>query len=117
VLGLYWAKHNASDPTAVAIDNMFRIMRVKEGKSEQDEERTARTIKWEELVHVMKLLEDRLGWAKQDGTGAYTRDESESHKSMVLGKFSGQVPIRILRHADDLLGEGYRAFDKAGRRR
>lgn len=92
-------------------------MRVKEGKSEEDEERTARTIKWDELAHVMNLLEDRLGWAKQDGTVAYTRDESESHKSVVLGKSSGQVPIRILRNADNVLGEGYRAFDKAGRRR
>jgi hypothetical protein len=33
----------------------------------------------------MELLEARLGWDRQDGRGAYTRDESESHKSMVLG--------------------------------
>jgi len=86
VLGLYWAKQNADNPTAAAINNMNRIMRVKEGKSKPDEEDTVRTTKWEELVQVMTLLEDRFGWAPQNGTGAYTRDESESHKSMVLGE-------------------------------
>lgn len=65
---------------------MYRIMRVKEGKAEVGEEETARKIKWDELVNVMALLEDRLGWARQDGTKAYTRDESESHKSQVLGE-------------------------------
>lgn len=96
MLGLYWAKHNADDPTGAAIDNMYRIMRVKEGKAEKGEEHTARTTKWEELVHVMELLEDRHGWARQDGSGAYTRDESESHKSMVLGESSRPIPRRIL---------------------
>jgi hypothetical protein len=95
VLGLYWANHNSGDPIAAAIDNMYRIMRVKEGKSETGEEHTARTVKWEELVCVTELLEDRLGWARQDGTGAYTRDESESHKSMVLGEPSSQIVRRI----------------------
>ena len=96
MLGLYWAKHNADDPTAAAIDNMYRIMRVKDGKSETGEEHTARIVKWEELVCIMELLEDRLGWARQDGTGAYTRDESESHKSMVLGESSRLILRRIL---------------------
>jgi hypothetical protein len=86
VLGLYWTRHEQSDPTSAAINNMYRIMRVKEGKAKDGEEETARTIKWEELVRVMELLENRLGWAPQDGRGAYTRDESESHKSMVLGE-------------------------------
>jgi len=66
---------------------MYRIMRVKEGTGKAGEEETARTIKWNELICVMELLENRLGWARQDGTKAYTRDESESHKSRVLGKY------------------------------
>jgi len=49
---------------------MYRIMRVKEGKGKAGEEETARAIKWNELICVMELLED----------------ESESHKSRVLGK-------------------------------
>lgn len=64
---------------------MYRIMRVKKGKSNAGEEHTARATKWEELCCVMELLEARLGWDRQDGRGAYTRDESESHTSMVLG--------------------------------
>jgi hypothetical protein len=65
---------------------MYRIMTVKSGKGSSTEEEEARAIKWKEMVSVMELLEDRLGWKAQDGTAAYTRDESESHKSNVLGE-------------------------------
>lgn len=65
---------------------MYRIMRVKAGEASPAEEEEARAVKWKEVVSVMELLEVRVGWKSQDGTTAYTRDESESHKSMVLGE-------------------------------
>jgi len=65
---------------------MYRIMRVKAGEASPAEEEEARAVKWKEVVSVMELLEVRVGWTSQDGTTAYTRDESESHKSMVLGE-------------------------------
>lgn len=67
---------------------MYRIMRVKDGKGEAGEEELARKIKWAELVCVTELLEKRSGWDEQDGSRAYTRDESASHKSRVLGESS-----------------------------
>jgi len=65
---------------------MYQIMRVKAGEASPAEEEEARKVKWKEVVSVMELLEVRVGWKAQDGTTAYTRDESESHKSMVLGE-------------------------------
>jgi hypothetical protein len=65
---------------------MFRIMSVKGGKSTPAEEETVRKVKWEEMVCVMEILEEKFGWDTRDGTKAYTSDESESHKSMVLGE-------------------------------
>lgn len=65
---------------------MYRIMRVKAGEASPAEEEEARAVKWKEVVSVMELLEVRVGWTSQDGTTAYTRDESESHESMVLGE-------------------------------
>jgi hypothetical protein len=86
---------------------MYRIMRVKAGGAPVEEENKAREIKWEELVCVMEMLEERFGWAPQDGRKAYTRDESESQKSMVLGESSSMKALT-------LPGEGYRVFDKTG---
>lgn len=69
---------------------MYRIMRVKAGKETTETERTARQIKWEELICVMETLETEVGWAPQDGTKAYTSDRKASHQSMVLGEFTIQ---------------------------
>lgn len=87
VLGCYWSRHNPADPTAAAIDNMYLIMKVKGGKGSAEDEHMARKTKWEELLCVMENLEQDYGWIPQDGRGAYTSDESESHKSMVLGEY------------------------------
>ena len=107
ILGRYWGKHDAPDPTAAAIENMYRIMRVKAGKETTEEEIKARQIKWDELVCVMENLAEELGWASQDGRTAYTSDKSKAHKSMVLGEF-------ILIWPELIVGEGYRTFDKSG---
>lgn len=107
VLGHYWGRHNAADPTSAAVDNMYRIMRVKAGKETREVEQLARRIKWEELVCVMENLEKDLGWEPQDGTKAYTSDRAAAHKSMVLGKsMSTRYALTV--------GEGYRTFDKSG---
>jgi hypothetical protein len=85
VLGHYWT---GSDPCAAAIENMYRIMRVKGGKADEAEDAKARQIKWDELCAVMAELEKQHGWEPVDGTTFYTRDEEPSHKSMVLGELS-----------------------------
>lgn len=74
---------------------MYRIMQVKGGKSTRSEEESVRKVKWEEMVTVMELLEKKFGWEAQDGRKAYTSDESESHKSMVLGEFPPTASRRV----------------------
>lgn len=97
ILGHYWGKRNASDPSAAAIDNMYRIMRVKAGKESTEAETIVRQTKWEELLCVMESLEKELGWAPQDGTEAYTSDRSASHQSMVLGESTFEMLVLMSR--------------------
>lgn len=89
VLSVYWG----DEPATAAIDNMYRIMRAKDGKENSGK---ARRIRWEELVCVLERLELHLGWEVVEGTDAYTKDE-DSHKSRVLGESKQRI-----RHADSV---------------
>jgi hypothetical protein len=104
ILGNYWDK---DDPAGAAVENMYRIMRVKAGEETPEAENKARQIKWEELICVMEHLERMVGWAPQDGTQTYTSDAAASHKSRVLGESKHTIH-------DLIAGEGYRTFDKSG---
>lgn len=81
----YWGKYDEASPAGAAIENMYRIMRVKGGRAPAEEELLAREVRWDELLAVMEAMEKKHGWEKQDGTSAYTRDQDVSHKSRVLG--------------------------------
>ena len=111
VLGQFWTPASGKTPSEVALDNMYAIMRVKGGKATAAEAEQVRKTRWEELLRVMRILEDKVGWEPQDGQQAYTSDTSASHKSRVLGPF---LLSPHLANVADETGEGYRTFDKSG---
>lgn len=85
VLGQFWIAGPGKTSADAAVDNMYAIMRVKAGKASATEAEQARRTRWEELLRVMQILENQVGWAPQDAKNAYTSDTSASHTSRVLG--------------------------------
>lgn len=68
---------------------MYDIKAVHEQKStakDQEQEKRCREIRWKELVAIFDKLEEKFGWEQTDGRQYYTKDESEGHKSNVLGE-------------------------------
>ena len=81
MLSTYWG----DNPADAAIENMYRVKRIKDGEEKsKDEDTKARRIKWEELTSIMKSLEKEHGWERVDGTKYYTKDEDPSHQSLVM---------------------------------
>ena len=88
LLTIYWGK---DQPIAKATDSLRKIQKLlyDPGHSHADQSSEhgmeLRQVRWKEIVCILEALETRLGWEEVDGTVAYTKEESSSHKSMVLG--------------------------------
>lgn len=113
LLAAFWTPTEQLTSSEAAVENMYRIMLVKGGKSKEGEEDEVRRVKWNELCVVMAELERRLGWEVVEGTTVYTKDKDPSHKSMVLGESIRRT--RACHGAEAYsIGEGYRTWDRSG---
>lgn len=92
VLATFWG---SNEPNIAAVRNTDMIMRIKAGDATAEEELQARKSRWQELISVLEYLEKKFGYERVEGTSVYTRDETESHKSRILGQFnrSGHADI------------------------
>lgn len=84
VLSKFW---KGADPIEDAVANMRKIGRVRDlGAIKSGEDvKTLRQIRWDELVCIMRHMEEIAGWKEWDGTKVYTSDPNKS-SSLVLGE-------------------------------